>query len=241
MLWIKERNSALPRDGAARAASPPACAACILPSVPKPFAAKSAFRKLAWPAKTKGRYRAAMLRHEFQGSCLADSLEPYQKQEQIQTHLKAVSRLFGGDGLLLKQERIQASFLQCRPLSARPRPAGEALPDARIRFSVGYTLPSLKSPAARAFSMLEKLLQKPQQTCGWGIFSLLSCAPKRIRECHNSPRFFQRWPSVFRLVFRPFRQPPASHACAAVSPVFPSAAHAQRIVFFFRSLPAHET
>lgn len=31
MLWIKERNSALPRDGAARAASPPACAACILP------------------------------------------------------------------------------------------------------------------------------------------------------------------------------------------------------------------
>lgn len=33
MLWIKERNSALPRDGAARAASPPACAACILPPI----------------------------------------------------------------------------------------------------------------------------------------------------------------------------------------------------------------
>ena len=235
-LWIKEQNSALPRDGAARAASPPACAACILPSVPKPFAAKSAFRKLAWPAKTKGRYRAAMLRHEFQGSCLADSVEPYQKQEQIQPHQKAVSRLFGGDGLLLKQERIQASFLQCRPLSARPRPAGEALPDARIRLSVGYTLPSLKSPAARAFSMLEKLLQKPQQTCGWGIFSPLSCAPKRIRECHNPPRFFQRWSSVFRLVFRHFRQPPASHACAAVSPRFSPLRHMRRGLFFLSLL-----
>lgn len=203
---------------------------------PKPFAAKSAFRKLAWPAKTKGRYRAAMLRREFQDSCLADAVEPYRKQEQIQPHQKAVSRLFGGDGLLLKQERIQASFLQCRPLSARSRLAGEALPDARIRLSVGYTLPSLKSPAARAFSMLEKLLQKPQQTCGWGIFSPLSCAPKRIRECHNPPRFFQRWPSVFRLVFRPFRQPPASHACAAVSPRFSPLRHMRRGLFFLSLL-----
>ena len=156
-------------------------------------------QKLAWPAKTKGRYRAAMLRREFQDSCLADAVEPYQKQEQIQPHQKAVSRLFGGDGLLLKQERIHTSFLQCRPLSARSRPAGEALPDARIRL-VGYTLPSLKSPAARAFSMLEKLRQKPQQTCGWGIFSPLSMP--------QSAPFFPALAICFPACFSPF--PPAS-------------------------------
>lgn len=235
MLWIKEQNSALPRDGAARAASPPACAACILPP----------FRNLSRPNRLSVSWLG--LRKPKDGierPCSGTNfsipvwLMPWShiRNRSKSSPSKSSFPLIRRRWFAIEARANTSFFLQYRPLSARPRPAGEALPDARIRLSVGYTLPSLKSPAARAFSMLEKLLQKPQQTCGWGIFSPLSCAPKRIRECHNPPRFFQRWPSVFRLVFCHFRQPPASHACAAVSPRFSPLRHMRRGLFFLSLL-----
>lgn len=235
-LWIKEQNSALPRDGAARAASPPACAACTLPPFRNLSRPNQLSTKAGLACENQRTVSSGHAPARISGFLLGRFRRAISETGANPDPLKSGFPLIWRRWFAIEARANTRFFLQYYPLSARPRPAGEALPDARIRLSVGYTLPSLKSPAAWAFSMLEKLLQKPQQTCGWGIFSPLSCAPKRIRECHNPPRFFQRWPSVFRLVFRHFRQPPASHACAAVSPRFSPLRHMRRGLFFLSLL-----
>lgn len=135
MLWIKERNSALPRDGAARAASPPACAACILPP----------FRNLSRPNRLSVSWLG--LRKPKDGierPCSGTNfripvwLMPW---SHIRNRSKSSPSKSGFPLIRRRWFAIEARantsfFLQYRPLSARPRPAGEALPDARIRLSV---------------------------------------------------------------------------------------------------------